>query len=219
MPEDAKKDAKNSWDWKEIVKLVLIAAAIVFPFRYFIAKPFVVEGASMYPTFKNGQYLIVDEFSYRFKAPERGSVLIFNYPKETPCSSFPIHQVKSLFGKGDFACRSFIKRVIGLPGEIVSIKDGKVTITSSQYPDGLTLDEPYIQLPKSDTLTYTLGQGEYFVMGDNRAQSADSRLWGTVPEKDIIGRPVLRVVPFSFLPGDYVGQYVRTAKLFTNNNP
>lgn len=165
------------------MKLAAIVLVVVIPFRLYVAKPFIVEGASMYPTFKNGHYLIVDEVTYRFKEPERGSVLVFKYPKDPS--------------------KSFIKRIIGLPGEIVSLKEGQVTITSSEYPDGLVLDEPYVELPKSDTLTYTLGQGEYFVMGDNRAQSADSRLWGPVPTKDIIGRPVLRVVPFGLFPGNF----------------
>ena len=174
---------KDSWNWRELVKLAIIAIIIVVPFRLYIAQPFIVEGASMYPTFKNGHYLIVDEVTYRFKSPERGSVLVFKYPKDTT--------------------KSFIKRVIGLPGEIVSIKDGKVTIISSEHPQGLTLEEPYIELPKSDNLTYTLGAGEYFVMGDNRAQSADSRIWGPVPSEDIIGRPIIRVMPFGFLPGNH----------------
>ena len=198
-PSKNAESRSNSWDWKEILKLVLISAVIVFPFRYFIAKPFVVEGASMYPTFKNGNYLIVDELTYRFRKPERGSVIVFKYPKDTS--------------------KSFIKRVIGLPGEIVSIKEGKVTITSSQYPNGLALNEPYIELPKSDSLTYTLGQDEYFVMGDNRAQSADSRLWGPVPTQDIIGRPVLRVVPFGLLPGDFTTKISQSDSPVTNNNP
>jgi signal peptidase I len=188
----------DSWDWKELVKLAALAFLIVIPFRLYIAQPFVVEGASMYPTFKNGNYLIVDELSYHFKAPARGSVLVFKYPKDTS--------------------KSFIKRVIGLPGEIVSIKDGKVTITSSAHPEGLTLEEPYIELPKSDNLSYTLGESEYFVMGDNRAQSADSRLWGPVPAADIIGRPLIRVVPFGLLPGNHTS-YDASSGPVKNNNP
>ncbi len=176
-------ETKSFWDWKELLKLALLSLVIVVPFRLWIAQPFVVEGASMYPTFKNGDYLIVDELSYRFEAPARGSVLVFKYPKDPS--------------------KSFIKRVIGLPGEIVSIKDGVVTITSAQYPQGLVLEESYVEWTKADTLTYTLGQGEYFVMGDNRAQSADSRLWGPVPAKDIVGRPFIRALPFGVFPGDF----------------
>lgn len=185
MENAPKNDApnENSWDWKELAKLAVISLIIVIPFRLYVAQPFVVEGASMYPTFKNGHYLIVDEVTYHFKNPARGSVLVFKYPKDPS--------------------KSFIKRVIGLPGETVTIKNGTVTITSNEYPKGLTLDEPYIELSKADNLSYTLAEGEYFVMGDNRAQSADSRLWGPVPEEDIIGRPLIRVVPFGFFPGDF----------------
>jgi len=167
---------------KEFFKLLLFSLAIVIPFRLFIAQPFVVEGASMYPTFKTGDYLIVDEISLRFTKPERGDVLVFRYPKDPR--------------------KSFIKRLIGLPGEIVRIEDGQVKITSNEHPDGLILDEPYIKLSKDENFSYSLGDKEYFVMGDNRAQSADSRLWGAVPEGNIVGRPLIRFFPPSILPGD-----------------
>jgi signal peptidase I len=163
--------------WKELAKLLAIAAVIVVPFRAYVAQPFIVDGASMDPTFTNGQYLIVDELSYHFKSPERGSVLIFKFPKDTS--------------------KYFIKRVIGLPGETVSLKSGKVFINSKE------LDEPYIKYTSDNTLSYTLAEGEYFVMGDNRSASADSRLWGPVPTRDIVGRPILRLWPLSIWPGKY----------------
>ena len=136
----------------------------------------------MYPTFKTGDYLIVDELSYHLGKPGRGDVLVFRYPKDPS--------------------KSFIKRLIGLPGEIVNIEGGKVRIISNEHPEGLDLNEPYIKLSKSESLSFTLGEDEYFVMGDNRAQSADSRIWGPVPEKNIVGRPLLRFLPPAFLPGD-----------------
>lgn len=168
--------------WKELGKLLFIALVIVIPFRLYIAQPFIVEGASMDPTFRTGQYLIVDEATYHFKTPERGSVLIFKYPLNPK--------------------KYFIKRIIGLPTEIVSIKEGLVTIINSEYPEGLRLDEPYVKLKKDDSLSYTLGQGEYFVLGDNRAGSADSRVWGSVPEENIIGRPIFRLFPPAIFPGN-----------------
>jgi|SRR3989344_1268873 len=168
---------------RETLKLLFISLAIVIPFRLFIAQPFIVEGASMYPTFDNGDYLIVDELSYRFKGPERGSVLVFRYPKDPS--------------------KSFIKRVVGLPGELVALEDGGIVITSSEHPQGLALEEPYVKLKKGDKLSYALGQGEYYVLGDNRAQSADSRLWGPVPEDNIIGRPIIRLLPPAILPGNF----------------
>ncbi len=167
--------------WKELVRLVVIAVVIVVPFRLFIAQPFIVDGASMDPTFKNAEYLIVDELTYQFNTPERGSVLIFKYPKDPK--------------------KFFIKRVIGLPGEEVQISNGEVTIINSEYPKGLKLNEPYIVYTKSDTSTYVLGEEEYFVMGDNRAGSSDSRYWGAVPEENIVGRPIIRAWPLSLWPG------------------
>jgi signal peptidase I len=167
--------------WKELVKLVLIAVVIVIPFRLFIAQPFVVDGASMDPTFEDGEYLIVDEFTYHFHGPKRGSVLIFRYPKDPS--------------------KYFIKRVIGLPGETVKLNEGKVTIINEAKPEGFTFNEPYVRYGRQDTATYVLGEGEYFVMGDNRAGSADSRFWGPVPEGNIIGRPIFRLWPLSIWPG------------------
>ncbi len=168
--------------WKELVKLAVIAVVIVIPFRLFVAQPFVVDGASMDPTFRNGQYLVVDEFTYHFETPARGSVLIFKYPKDPS--------------------KYFIKRVIGLPNETVKIEKGKVSILNEESPNGFLLEEPYVKLTKDDTQTFVLGSKEYFVMGDNRAGSADSRLWGPVPEKNIIGRPIARLWPIGLWPGE-----------------
>ncbi len=167
--------------WKELVKLVVLAVVVVIPFRLFIAQPFIVDGASMDPTFKTGEYLIVDELSYHFKDPARGSILIFKYPKDPS--------------------KYFIKRVIGLPGEKVVIKDGNVTITDSAGTD-IPLTEPYVKFEKKDNLTYILDKDEYFVMGDNRLGSADSRIWGPVPEDNIVGRPIIRFLPPTLFPGN-----------------
>lgn len=174
---------------KELFKLILIAVIVVVPFRLYIAQPFIVDGASMDPTFEDGEYLIVDEISYRFKEPSRGEVLIFKYPKDTS--------------------KYFIKRIIGLPGETVRLDGGKVTIVNSAHPQGLTLEEPYVEFAKNENLRFDLGEKEYFVMGDNRLQSADSRLWGSVPEANIIGRPILRFLPPTLFPG---------AKAYEENN-
>lgn len=181
VPTEEKIEEKKDF-WKETVKLLIIAIVVVIPFRLYVAQPFIVDGSSMDPTFATGQYLIVDELTYHFNTPERGSVIIFKYPKDT--SKF------------------FIKRVIGLPGETVVLKSGVVTIINSAHPSGFTLNEPYIKFTKNDNATYTLGADEYFVMGDNRFGSADSRYWGPMPTKDIIGRPILRVWPLSIWPGD-----------------
>lgn len=162
---------------KEILTLVILAVLIVIPVRIFIAQPFVVEGLSMFPTFKDKDYLIIDELSYRFNEPARGDVVVFRYPNNP-----------SVF---------YIKRIIGLPGEVVSIERGIVTITRA---DGstLALDEQYVvEEDASYTLNATLGTEQYFVMGDNRPKSSDSRVWGALPREDIIGRAYFRVFPFA----------------------
>jgi signal peptidase I len=159
----------------ELLKFVVVAAVIVLPVRLFVAQPFIVSGESMSPTFENGQYLIVDELTYRLEAPKRGDVVIFRYPRNP--SEF------------------FIKRIIGLPGETVIVKDGKVEI---QKADGsvMTLDEPYVKnLGNGRDATYPVDPGNYFVMGDNRPESSDSRIWGLMPRTNLIGRAIVRLLP------------------------
>lgn len=161
----------------EIVKIIVIASVIVLPIRYFLFQPFIVKGESMMPNFQTGNYLIVDEISYRFKNPERGDVIVFKYPKD-----------KS---------QRFIKRVIGLPGETVEIKNGKINILDNNK-NLIQLDEaqylPESRITRGSAKT-TLKNGEYFVLGDNREYSYDSRGWGILPEKDIVGRAFLRLFP------------------------
>lgn len=177
------QETKSSF-W-EIVRFVAITLAIVIPIRAFVAQPFIVSGSSMVPTFEDGQYLIVDELSYLFRDPKRGEVIIFRYPKDP--SKF------------------FIKRVIGLPGETVKIHDNKVTITSGNRI--FALDEKYIKNEEEtlEPMQRKLGTHEYFVLGDNRNASLDSRFWGPVDRSLIRGRVLLRLLPptkFGYLPGD-----------------
>lgn len=174
MPQE-----KSENFFTELLKFVLIAAAIVFPIRLFIAQPFIVSGASMDPTFRNGQYLIVDELSYRLQEPDRGDVIIFRYPKNPK--------------------EFFIKRIIGLPGETVSIKGDAITITKK---DGSTvsLSEPYVtNHGNGSTESHQLKSDEYFVMGDNRPESSDSRVWGTLPRDNIVGRAFIRLLPLNLM--------------------
>lgn len=179
-----RKHAEGAWD---LIKFAVIALAIVVPIRMFIAQPFVVSGESMFPTFDDGQYLIVDEISYILNGPHRGDVVIFRYPNDPS--------------------RFFIKRIIGLPNEKVSIKDGVVTIINTENPTGFVLKEEYIDEKFNTTADYTIGRDEYFVMGDNRNRSSDSRIWGMLPRKLMVGRAYLRLLPFksvAFLPGAIV---------------
>lgn len=161
---------------REVIKTIIIAAVIVLPIRIFIAQPFIVSGSSMDPTFNNGDYLIVDQLSYRFAEVDRYDVIIFRYPKDP--SKF------------------FIKRVIGLPGETVSIKDGVVFIKPPN--EGVfRLEESYVENKSRSTSNATLGESEYFVMGDNRGASSDSRIWGPLNKDFLVGRAYIRLLPIS----------------------
>ena len=135
----------------------------------------------MSPTFENGQYLIVDQISYRLGEPKRGDVVIFKYP----------------YGHGEY----YIKRIIGLPGETVKIDGENIQIMNKENPEGITLDQSYIKYKKDSFVETVLEDDEYFVMGDNRAASSDSRIWGPLKEEFVTGRAVLRLYPFSLLPG------------------
>lgn len=179
-----KEFLENGWD---LLKFAIIALVIVIPIRMWIAQPFVVSGESMYPTFDNGQYLIVDEISYLLGNESRGDVVIFHYPKNPS--------------------RFFIKRIIGLPNEKIIVRNQSVTIINQEHPEGFELVEPYInEKIFTQTGEYTTGNDEYFVMGDNRNNSADSRTWGLLPKKLMVGRAYLRLLPvkaISYLPGKY----------------
>ena len=171
---------------RDTFKFVLIILLIVVPVRIFIAQPFIVNGASMDPTFEHGEYLIVDQVSYRFNKPERGDVIVFKYPNDTR--------------------QFFIKRVVGLPGERIKIDGTEVTIFNETFPEGTVLDEPYIKSKSrhGSKPDITLSNSEYYVLGDNRLESSDSRSWGPLRKELIIGRPLIRLLPpssASFLPG------------------
>lgn len=173
--------------FKELLKFTVIAFLIVVPFRAFVAQPFIVNGASMDPTFHPGEYLIVEQLSYKtFGEPDRGSILIFKYPEDT--SKF------------------FIKRVIGLPGETLNIKGDQIEIINEENPRGFFLEEDYVVHKKSGSFRVDLADDEYFVMGDNRASSSDSRVWGPLKKEFIVGRPLVRLFPINrldILPGNY----------------
>ena len=172
------------WDF---LKIVIIALAIIIPIRYFVFQPFIVSGSSMEPNFHNGQYLVIDELSYFFSEPIRGQVVVLRYPKDPK--------------------QFFIKRIVALPGEQIEIDNGKAIVFNSENPDGVVLNESYLP---NQGLTFphdagvvggknilTLAEGEYFVMGDNRLASSDSRDWGILKRSDIVGKVFLRVLPLN----------------------
>lgn len=174
------------WDF---AKIVIIALIIILPIRYFVFQPFIVSGSSMETNFKNGQYLIIDELSYYFTDPQRGQVVVLRPPNNLK----------------DY----YIKRIIALPGEKIQLENstGRIIIYNNEHPDGMSLEEPYLS---NQGLTYpenpsvlggkkilTLGDDEYFLLGDNRLHSSDSRDWGPLPRNEIVGKVFMRLLPLN----------------------
>ena len=164
------------WD---LSKVLILSLVIIIPIRYFFFQPFVVSGSSMEPNFSNGDYLIIDEITYRLSEPKRGEVVVMRFPGDT--SQF------------------FIKRIIGLPGEKITIEDGTVQVRTSD--DTFVLQEIYLARGTRTTgnTELTLDEDEYFVLGDNRSASSDSRSWGPLLRDNIIGRAWLRLLPLDEL--------------------
>ncbi len=165
----------------EVVKIVAISLAIFLPVRYYLIQPFYVKGASMKPNFSSYQYLIVDEISYRFQSPQRGQIIVFRYPRNPQ--------------------EYFIKRIIALPGEGIKISNGQIEIFNKLHPQGFVLKENYL-FPGTETYSkttskITLAKDEYYVLGDNRMASMDSRSFGPVNSSFIIGKVAFRGWPLS----------------------
>jgi signal peptidase I len=178
------KRKSNARIFLENVVYIAIAIGLALLVQKFIIRPFVVNGASMDPTLATGDYLLIDEVTYRLREPERGDVVVFRAPPEPT--------------------KFFIKRIIGLPGDTVSISGSKITITNEANPKGFVLSEPFITHISSNQLVVTVPDGEYFVMGDNRSGSFDSRSWGTLPKENLRGRALFRLLPIKeldYLPG------------------
>ncbi len=161
----------------EAAKIVLIALLIVVPIRYFLFQPFVVNGHSMEPNYSHGDYLIVNEISYRFNEPARGEVIIFKYPNNPSLRH--------------------IKRIIGLPGETIKISDNGIEIISGEFSFNLDETDYLLNTFFTEEMEMSLGEDEFFVIGDNRAVSFDSRQWGALPRDHILGRAWIRVLPFN----------------------
>ena len=168
----------------DILESIVVSLAIFVVIYLFLFQPHQVKGASMEPNFHDKDYLIVDKLGYRLDKPKRGDVIVFEYPYDTS--------------------EHFIKRIVGLPGETVEVKENTVKIFNSRYPDGLLLDEK-IYLPLANetrgTIRTELKSDEYFVMGDNRMHSSDSRAWGILNKKFISGRAWIRLWPLNKIEG------------------
>lgn len=164
----------------EFFIIVIISLAIVLPVRFFLVQPFFVKGSSMEPNFANGEYLIINELIYRIDSPQRGEVVVFKYPSDPR--------------------QYYIKRIIGLPGETIEIRDSYLKIYNQAKPEGFILDESKYLSPGDKTpgeYKITLKDDEYFVLGDNRQASFDSRRWGPLIRKYIVGRAWLRAWPIA----------------------
>ncbi len=161
----------------EVIKTVLISLAIILPVRYFVIQPFYVKGASMEPNFLDKDYLIINEFIYKFKEPQRGDIIVFKNPRN----------------QEEF----FIKRIIGLPGEKVKVFDNRIEIYNEENPQGIVLDEIYLPVGRNTrgTEMVELGKGEYYVFGDNRDNSLDSRVFGAIKIDSIVGKVWVRGWP------------------------
>ena len=159
----------------ELVKVALLAGVTIFLGRYFLFKPFYVKGQSMEPTFLEKEYLIIDEITYRFREPARGEVVVFRAPVD----------------HNDF----YLKRIVGVPGDRVRIADGQVIIYNIDHPQGAVVEERYLMEDTPGSITVTLGPDQYYVLGDNRNASFDSRRFGPIPADDIIGRNWFRGWP------------------------
>ena len=171
----------------EMFKIAVIALVIIVPVRYFLIQPFYVKGASMEPNFYDHEYLIIDEISYRLNQPSRGDIVVFKYPKDPK--------------------QFFIKRVIGLPKEKVTISDNEVYINDQKLTEEYLPAGTQTSLPLRGYGEVTLGDNEYFLLGDNRDQSLDSRVFGPVKRDFIVGRTWIRGWPFNRLTVFNTPQY------------
>ena len=165
----------------EVIKIVTVSLIIIIPIRMYVVQPFIVEGDSMLPNFHDGEYLIVDEISYRFADPKRGDVIIF-HPPQNPKNYY-------------------IKRIIGMPGEKVVLKDQQIVIYNTDHEEGAVLDES-LYLTNSDIveeIEIELEEDQYYVIGDNRNNSLDSRRFGPINFSNIKGRALIRAFPFNNL--------------------
>jgi signal peptidase I len=143
-----KSTKKSKPTYREFIDTALLILFVLIPIRLWIAQPFIVVGNSMYPTFHGGDYLVVDEISYRFKEPQRGDVIVFRPPVNPK--------------------DHFIKRIVGMPGETIEVTNNVVVIKNNTHPEGIILEEPYVSSEREASKSLTLGEDEYFVMGDNR---------------------------------------------------
>jgi signal peptidase I len=166
--------------WGENLKILIAAVILALVIRTFVAEPRFIPSASMLPTLELGDRLVVEKISYKLHPPAYADIVVFAVPPQ-------------LQAEGYQADQAFIKRAIGLPGDRISLKNGRV------YRNDIALPEPYVTTtPKPEDINnITIPANEIFVMGDNRNNSNDSRYWGTLPMQNLIGKAVWRFFPLT----------------------
>lgn len=172
----------------DIVETFVIALSIFLVVYLFLLQPHQVNGQSMVPNFQNGEYVLTDKISYRLGSPERGDVVVFHAPESAHCPE----------GTG---C-DFIKRVIGMPGETIEVKNSAIYLNGQKLPESyIPQDYDTMAGAFSKNKVISLGMNEYFVVGDNRPYSSDSRAWGPIHREDIVGKAF-----FKYWPMDIIGR-------------
>jgi signal peptidase I len=193
QPNQQKTNTFKSELW-DLIKGLIVYIAIYFVITTYIAQPFLVKGRSMEQTFSDGDYLIVDQLTYNFTDPKRSEVIVFHTD----------------FIPGGSEREYYIKRVIGIPGDRIVIKEGGVLLYENNAETPTVLDEDYIidglKTLSQEPVDVVLKSNQYFVLGDNRGNSSDSRYWGPVDKTYIVGKPFIRLFPFNSIT------------IFANNN-
>lgn len=174
----------------ELVETIIVAFLLAIMIRATLAEARFIPSGSMIPSLLVGDRLIVEKLSYYFSSPQRGDIVVF-YPPD-PYAPVPGNGERFMRWLGFTREAAYIKRVVGLPGETVAVQDGKVLI------NGQPLSEPYIKAPPAqDSDPVTIPPNHFFMMGDNRNNSRDSRVWGTLPRENVIGKTFLRFWPLT----------------------
>ena len=202
-PADDQQDEKRRPFWRELPVLVVIAFVAALLIKTFLLQAFYIPSASMEPTLRSGDRVLVEKVSFRFGEPERGDVVVFErevdttLPEEDSFTDDISNGIRELFGFPTEGTQDFIKRVIAVEGETVEVREGVL------YINAQPVDEPYLPegIGTTDFPEYTVPDGEIFVMGDNRGNSDDSRSFGGFPAEDVIGRAFVLIWPPSQVRG------------------
>ena len=194
IEQQQEKEQENMKDFIiEVVKMFFLALIIIVPVRMFLFQPFIVRGASMEPNFSEKEYLIINEFGYK-NTPV--SILGKDIVTVRPRKEFERQEIVVFRAPNDEK-QFYIKRIVGLPGETVEIGGGEVKVYNDEFPDGMVLEEGYLPEGRktNGSMKVVLSDDEYYVLGDNRAASSDSRTFGPIGKTEVVGKVLLRAWP------------------------